>query len=440
MSAPSATLLAERLAAGAVSAREVTEACLSRIAERDGEIRAFAHIDFVYARAQADAVDRHRKAGRPVGPLHGIPVAVKDIVDTADMPTENGTALDAGRRPRKDATMVARLRAAGAVVIGKTVTTEFAFMEPRATRNPHNLEHTPGGSSQGSAAAVADGMVPLAIGTQTAGSVIRPASFCGVVGMKPTHGLVSLAGVLTTCRPLDTAGVFAATLEDAALLVDVLAGHDPADDRTRPVAKPDLLSAARRDPPMPPKLAVVKGPTWKEASEDGAGLLEEGTEALGEAAEAVDLPDAFENAWPAHQRLMKVGFARNLRHYSERGEADISEAVRSAMDEGAAVSAVDYLSALDWQEVLRAGLDRLFDRHTAILTPSAPGEAPLGLSSTGAAHFNFLWTLVGAPAITLPVANGSGGLPLGLQLVGRPGEDARLFSVARWFAARLAAG
>lgn len=439
MSALSATMLAERLAAGAVSARDVTEACLSRIAERDGEIHAFVHLDPDHARAQADAVDRHRKAGRAIGPLHGVPVAVKDIIDTADMPTENGTPLDAGRRPGRDATIVARLRAAGAVIIGKTVTTEFAFMHPRATRNPHNPEHTPGGSSQGSAAAVADGMVPLAIGTQTAGSVIRPASFCGVVGMKPTYGLVSLAGVLDICRPLDTAGVFATSIEDAALLVDALAGHDPADERTRPMAKPNLLAAARRDPPLAPLFAVVKGPTWQEASEDVAGLLEEVREALGEAADAVDLPSVFENAWPAHQRIMKVGFARNLRPYRERGEAEISEVMRAAMDEGAAVSAVDYLSALDWQNSLRAGLDRIFDRYNAILTPSAPGEAPRGLGSTGTAHFNFLWTLVGAPCITLPVARGSNGLPLGIQIVGRPGEDARLLPVARWLADRLAA-
>jgi len=438
MSALSATMLAERLAAGAVSARDVTEACLARIAERDGEIGAFVHIDPDHARAQADAIDRHRKSGRRIGPLHGLPVAVKDIVDTADMPTENGTVLDAGRRPHKDATIVTRLRLAGAVVIGKTVTTEFAFMHPRATRNPHNLEHTPGGSSQGSAAAVADGMVPLAVGTQTAGSVIRPASFCGVVGMKPTHGLVSLSGVLTTSRPLDTAGVFATSLEDAALLLDALAGHDPADERTRPMARPDLLAAARRDPPLDPLLAVVKGPTWHEASDDVAGLLEEVSEALGETATPLDLPSVFENAWPAHQRLMKVGFARNLRHYRERGAGAISEAMLAAMDEGAAVSAVDYLSALDWQEALRAGLGGIFDRYDAILTPSAPGEAPRGLSSTGAAHFNFLWTLVGAPCINLPVARGSNGLPLGIQLVGRPGEDARLLSVARRVSARLA--
>ena len=439
MSVPSATEIAERLAAGAISARAVTEACLARIAERDGTIRAFAHCDPDHALAQADALDRHRKAGRPIGPLHGVAVAVKDIIDTADMPTENGTPLDAGRRPGRDAALVSRLRAAGAVVIGKTVSTEFAYMQPGDTRNPHNLAHTPGGSSQGSAAAVADGMVPLAIGTQTAGSVIRPASFCGVVGMKPTHGLVSLSGVLTLSRPLDTAGVFAGSAEDAALLVDAIAGHDPSDDRTRPMARPGLHAAARRDPPVPPRLAVVKGPTWADASADAAGLLDEAAQALGDAADPVDLPDVFDNAWPAHQRLMKVGFARHLRHYRERAADHVSPVMRAAMDEGAGVAAVDYLSARDWQNVLRDGLDPMFDRYDAILTLSAPGEAPHGLDTTGVAAFNFLWTLVGAPCITLPVGTGSNGLPLGLQLVGRPFEDARLLGVARWLGHRLAA-
>jgi Asp-tRNA(Asn)/Glu-tRNA(Gln) amidotransferase A subunit family amidase len=440
MSAPTASQLAERLAAGALCAREVVDACLERIAARDPEIRAIAHIDPAHARAQADALDRHRKSGRPIGPLHGLPVALKDIIDTADHPTENGTPLDRGRRPRVDATLVARLRAAGAVIIAKTVTTEFAYRHPGPTRNPRNTEHTPGGSSQGSAAAVADGMVPLAVGTQTAGSVIRPASYCGVVGVKPTHGAVSLKGVLTTCRPLDTAGVFAASLEDAALLVQSMTGHDPEDERTRQLARPDLPGAARSEPPVTPRLAVVRGPTWDQASPEVAGLVAEVAEVLGDRADAVELPDVFANAQPAHNRIMKVGFARNLRPYRERDGDAVSAVVREAMDEGAAINAVDYLSALDWREALGAGLDRIFARYDAILTPSATGEAPPGLEATGSAAFNFLWTLVGAPCITLPVGTGASGLPLGLQLVGRPWEDERLLRVARWVERRLAEG
>lgn len=440
MSAPlTATRLAERIAAGALSARTAVDACLARIAEREETIRAFAHLSPEHARAQADALDRHRARGRPLGPLHGVPVAVKDIMDTADYPTENGTVLDEGRRPRKDATLVARLRAAGAVVIGKTVTTEFAFFSPGPTRNPHNVEHTPGGSSSGSAAAVADGMVPLAVGSQTAGSVIRPAAFCGIVGYKPTHGAIPLTGVLTTAEPLDTAGVFATTLEDAALVASVLAGPDGIDARTPNAPVPDLAAAARTDPPLPPTFAIVGGPTWGEASADTVGLMDEIAAALGERADRVDLPDAFDNALPAHRRLMTVGFARNLRPYLVRGEAAISPVMREAMAEGAGISAVDYLTARDWQGALAAGLDRIFERYHAILTPAAPGEAPHGIEATGKPFFNSLWTFVGAPCVTLPVAKGANGLPLGLQLVGRVGEDARLLRAAHWLQQTLAA-
>jgi Asp-tRNA(Asn)/Glu-tRNA(Gln) amidotransferase A subunit family amidase len=431
-----AAVLAERIAAGAVSARDATEACLARIAERDGAIRAFAHIDPDHARAQADALDRHRKAGRPIGPLHGVPVGVKDIFDTRDYPTENGTALDAGRRPKSDAVVVARLRAAGAVIIGKTVTTELAFFTPGPTRNPHHSEHTPGGSSSGSAAAVADGMIPLAIGSQTAGSVIRPASFCGVVGIKPSRGLVPLTGALALSEPLDTAGVFALHLEDAALLLDAIAGHDPSDPRTRAEPAPRLRVAARSDPPLPPSFAIVEGPTWDEASDDVRGLLAEVEASLGAQADRVPLPDVYANARPALMRIMKVGFARYLAPYAARG--GLSPVLSEAVAEGAGTLATDYLAALDWQAVLGSGLDRIFDRYDAIITPAAPGEAPAGVHATGSPAFNVLWTLVGTPAVTLPVARGSSGLPIGLQVVGRFGEDARLMRVARWLQRHLA--
>ncbi|WP_108662327.1 amidase [Acuticoccus kandeliae] len=439
MSALSAVELAERISAGALSARDMVEACLARIAERDGEIHAFVHLDPDYVRAQADALDRHRKAGRPIGPLHGIPVGIKDIIDTADYPTENGSPLDRGRKPKVDATLVARLRAAGAVILGKTVTTEFAFINPGPTRNPHNTAHTPGGSSQGSAAAVADGMIPLAVGTQTAGSVIRPASFCGVVGAKPTHGAVSLHGVFTTCEPFDTAGVFATTLEDAALILDALIGHDPADSRTRPAPGPKLLAATRAAVPLPPQFAIVRGPTFADAAgPDLEGLLGEIAETLGERADMVDLPDAFNSMAATHRRIMTVGFARNLAPYLKRDAEGVSQVMRDAIAEGMATTATEYLAALDWKAGLTAGLDRLFDRYDAIITPAAPGEAPEGLSSTGNSAFNQLWTFVGAPTVTIPVAKGPNGLPIGIQVVGRPGEDGRLFRNARWLQQRLA--
>ena len=426
MSAPSAVELAARLASGAVSARTVADACLERVAAREDDVRAFANISPDYVRAQADALDAHRKAGRPLGPLHGVPVALKDIIDTADYPTENGTVLDAGRRPGKDATVVARLRAAGALILGKTVTTQFAYITPNKTRNPHNLEHTPGGSSQGSAAAVADGMVPLALGTQTIGSTVRPASFCGVVGMKLTHGYAPLTGVLPVSEPLDVLGGFAMNVTDAALLLNVCQGHDPADPRTRAVPHDDLLAAAHAEPPVRPRFAIVGGPFWAEASDDVKALFVEVAEMLGDAADRVDLPDVFQNALPAQFDIMNTGYARNLRHYRARGAEQISSHVTEAMAAGDKVTAVQYLAALDWQEVLRNGLTPIFDRYDAILTPSAPGEAPHGFETTGDGRFNALWTFVGTPAVNLPVAKGSSGLPIGIQVVGRYGEDGRL--------------
>ena len=437
MTALTAIELAERIAAGAITARAAAEACLARIAERDAVVRAFVHLDPEYVLATADRLDAHRKSGRALGPLHGVPVALKDVIDTADMPTENGTPLDAGRRPRTDATITARLRSAGALILGKTVTTAMAYREPGPTTNPHNTAHTPGGSSQGSAAAVADGMVPLAVGTQTGGSVIRPAAFCGVVGFKPTHGAISLAGVLSTSTPLDTAGVFATNLTDAARLAEVLMGYDPADERTAMAAPPRLEAGAIAETPVEPTLAIVRGPAWPTASEETVGLFAEIADMLGERADEVELPDIYANGPAAHQRLMTVGFARHLKHYRERSEEGVDAWVRAAIDDGEAVSAVDYLAALDWQVALRAGLDRLLNRYDAIVTPAAAGTAPEGLSMTGDAAFQLLWTFVGAPTVTLPVGQGENGLPLGVQVVGRPGEDARLLRTAAWLQGKL---
>lgn len=434
-----ARALAERIASGALSARAAVDACLERIAERDGVVKAFVHLSPEHARAQADALDTHRRSGRPIGPLHGVPVAVKDIIDTQDYLTENGTPLDKGRRPREDATLVRRLRAAGAVIIGKTVSTEFAYFHPGPTTNPHNPAHTPGGSSSGSAAAVGDGMVPLAIGTQTSGSVIRPAAFCGTVGYKPTHGAVPLTGVLSIAPSLDTIGVFARNLGDAALLAELMMGADGRDERTVPAPVPNLVAAALERPPVKPTLAIVKGPTWDEADGDTVGLIEEIAHVLGERADMVDLPSPYDDVMEYQRRVMTVGFAHELRAYRARGKSAISEAMREAMAEGASTPVTDYLAARDMQTALRRGFDEVFDRYDAIITPSAPGEAPEGIGSTGRPVFNAMWSFVGAPCITLPVAKGSRGLPLGIQLVGRYGEDARLMRMANWLSETLAA-
>jgi len=429
----------EWLAGGALRATELTTACLRRIAAHEETVQAWAHLDERLALTQAEQLDAYRETGRPLGPLHGLPVGIKDIIDTKDMPTENGNLLDAGRRPEDDAWLVARLRAAGAVILGKTVTTECAYLAPGKTRNPHNPAHTPGGSSSGSAAAVASGMVPLAIGTQTGGSVIRPASYCGVVGFKPTFGLIPRSGVLRTSRHLDTLGTFGRTIEDAALLADVLAGYDPADPDTAPAAPPQLLETALSDPPVAPQLAFVKTPAWPDIDADCAEGFAELVEALGDRCDEIQLPQIFAEGASAHRRVMLTEIAYNLRHYYEHGADRLAAQTRAAIEEGRAIAAVDYLTAQDWRAALYTGLEEIFERYDAIVTPAAAGAAPAGLDSTGSAAFNALWSFLGMPAITLPLLTGANGMPIGVQLVGKRNDDGRLLRTARWLVNSLSA-
>jgi Asp-tRNA(Asn)/Glu-tRNA(Gln) amidotransferase A subunit family amidase len=426
------------MARGAFRAAEYVEACLARVDAREAEVGAFAFLDKEIARANAKACDGYRATGRSLGSLHGLPVAVKDIIDTADMPTENGTPIDAGRKPKKDAVVGQMLRRAGAVVMGKTVTTELASMHPRGTRNPHHAEHTPGGSSSGSAAAVAAGMAPLALGTQTNGSVIRPASYCGIVGFKPSFGLIPRTGVLLQCRPLDTVGVFARTVADAAVLADALAGFDAGDPDTRLMAPPRLLDVALTEPPVTPALAFVKGPAWERAEPATVAAFAELTDALREVCEEMVLPDAFAGSAAAMRTLTHVGLARNYGAYYDRGAGQLSDFMRGAIEEGRGIAAVDYLAALDQCGIFKVGLEMVLDSCDAIVTPAAAGEAPRGFDSTGDPAFCSLWSLCGVPAISLPLLQGPNGLPVGVQLVGRRGEDARLLRTARWLATRLA--
>jgi Asp-tRNA(Asn)/Glu-tRNA(Gln) amidotransferase A subunit family amidase len=423
-----ATDAAAEIARGAVSAEDYARACLARIEALDGEIRAFVHLDREHVLAQARALDERRTLGHPLGPLHGIPVAIKDIIDTADYPTELGSPLAAGRRPRRDAAVVARLRAAGAVIIGKTVTTEFAYFHPGPTRNPHDHARTPGGSSSGSAAAVAANMVPLALGTQTNGSVIRPAAFCGVFAIKPSHGLVSRAGVLQLSRRLDHVGAFARSVPDLALILDVLAGRDPADPDSTPFASADFRAVQRESPPASPHFAFVRTPVWDKATQESQAAFEELAAALGPAMALVDLSAPFAEAWQAHRIVMATEMAHNLAPLVARGEP--SEVMRSLLAEGKRTHAVEYLDALDKASRYAASLAEIFDQYDAVITPAAPGIAPKGLSATGDPAFCTLWTLTGLPALSLPLLAGEGGLPIGVQLVGGPGRDARLLRTA----------
>lgn len=432
----SAVALRDRLATGALRAVDLVEACLARIAELEPTVQAWAWLDGDHAMEQARRLDQLRQSGRTIGPLHGLPVGLKDVIDTKGIPTENGTPIDAGRVPLEDAWIVARLRAAGAIIMGKTVTTEVAYLHPNQTRNPHNPDHTPGGSSQGSAAAVAAGMVPLTIGTQTGGSVIRPASFCGIVGLKPSFGLIPRTGVLIQSPFLDTLGVFARSVEDCALLADVLAGYDVADRATEPRPAPRLLDVAQSKAPVPPIFAFLKPPGWDRADPQMTAAMSDVADLLGDQCFPVDMPGLDEVA----AIRARINFAEMAKCYyglEKRGRDQMSDVLKKAMDDGKAILARDYMAALDWRDVLNGGLDAIFARCDAILCPAALGPAPKGLGSTGDAIFNGLWTLAGVPAITLPTFVAENGLPMGLQLVGRRGDDARLLRTARWLATHL---
>jgi Asp-tRNA(Asn)/Glu-tRNA(Gln) amidotransferase A subunit family amidase len=429
----SATEAARLIQGGVITSEQFVQACLARVAEVDADVQAWAFLDPDHALAQARAADEWRAGGHPTGPLHGVPVAVKDIIDTADMPTENGSVLCAGRTPRADAAVVAMLRAAGAIVMGKTVTTEFATYAPGKTRNPHHSGHTPGGSSSGSAAAVAAGMVPLALGSQTNGSTIRPAAFCGVHGFKPTHGLVPRAGVFCLSRTLDHIGLFARSLEDLALLAEQVVGYDERDPDTRPRARVPFRAVAAEPVPIPPTFGWARTPHWDRVAPDAREAFAELVAHLGDRVEELELSPAAADAVEWHRVIMESEMAAGLDREWERGRARLSPSLRAQLERGRTGLALDYLRARARIAELHASFDDLFaQRYDAILTPAAPGTAPAGLDSTGDPIFCTLWTLCGMPALSLPLLQGADGLPLGVQLVGARHADARLLRTAIW--------
>lgn len=430
---------AQAIREGRISSEQLVSACVERIQQREAEIGAWAFFNPELALQQARRIDEAHRRGITLGPLHGVPVGIKDIFDTKDMPTEDGTVLHAGRQPHHDAAVVAMLRAAGAVIMGKTVTAELATYAPGKTRNPQNLEHTPGGSSSGSAAAVAAGMVPLALGSQTNGSVIRPASYCGVVGFKPGFGLISRHGVLRVSRTLDQLGVFARSIEDAALVAQVIMGFDARDPDLRVQAQRDLLNVTRDDPPLEPRLAFVRTPVWEQADRDTQQAFAELVDHLGNIAYEVELSATFEPAVAWHQTIMEAELARSFATEFERGADKLSTQLHEMIERGAKYRAVDYLKARNQRNGLREILDSVFDECDAIITPATTGEAPRGLDSTGSPVFCTLWTYLGLPCVTLPILQGSSGLPMGVQLVGPAGDDARLLRTARWLWCRLLA-
>ena len=409
---------ARRIGAGELTVEALVRACLDRIEEREPELAAWAHLDRARVLAEARSHDGSR-------PMHGVPAGVKDVVDTADAPTGYGSPVYRDHRPAVDAACVHRLRAAGGIVLGKTVTTEFAARYPGPARNPHDVRHTPGGSSSGSAAAVADCMVPLALGTQTAGSVIRPAAFCGIYGYKPTFGLLAFSGIRHFAESLDTLGCMARSIEDLAFFRDLLLGVEPV----------PLDAFAGR-----PRLGFCRTHHWSEADEAARTCLEDGARRLAAAGftvEDVDLPSGFEDSLEVCGRVQYFEGARCFAADAERHPDLLSVDARALYERGMAIGAASYREAVRRLHEWRAALDAAFAGFDAVLTPSAPGEAPRGLRFTGDVTFNYLWTALHVPAVTIPAFQGPRGLPIGAQLVAPRHTDDRLLRVAARVAAVL---
>ena len=430
------TAAADAIRKGELSSEALVRACLQRIAAREDDVQAWAHLDPELALAQAREADAALGAGEAAGALHGVPVGVKDIFDTADMPTENGSPIFAGRRPEHDATCVAALREAGAVIMGKTVTTELALLTPAKTRNSRNLARTPGGSSAGSAAAVADNMVPAALGSQTAGSIIRPASFCGVYGFKPTLGLVPRGGVLMQSHTLDTVGLYARSIEDLALITDCMTAFEGDDSTSFRRSRPGLLGTARSKPPMPPRLAFVKTPSWPDADAAMRAAFEAYADSLGDRAVEIDIPvlaDVIE--W---QRIVQL--AENAHYYGpllQQAPELISPGLTQRLETGLAIDAQEYLRAITGREPAYRAVAAALKGFSAVLTPAALGPAPEGHTATGSPIMNGLWTYLGMPTVSLPLLEARA-LPVGVQLVGLRHDDGRLLRTARWLAGEIA--
>ena len=414
--------LARRLARREISAVDLLRDCLERIAEREPAVQAFAHLDPELALEQARRLDR----GAVQGALHGLPIGVKDIFNTHDQPTEYGSAVYAGHRPASDAASVALSRRAGAVIIGKTVTTEFATFPPGKTHNPHNSAHTPGGSSSGSAAGVADFMFPLAFGTQTAGSVIRPAAFCGIVGYKPTYGVIPRAGCMIGSDTLDTVGVLARNVPDAAMLVAALTRRSEL-----------LVDAAIGSAP---RIGICRTHEWTRALPETVAALEGAAKRLSSAGanvSEVTLPASFAGMLDAQRKVMAFEGALNHADELNRAPERIQAKLRELCESGFNVPATEYHAALELARSCRAQLTDVFGDCDVLLAPSAPGEAPDRLS-TGDPVMNSVWTLLHAPCVNVPAGKGPKGLPVGLTVVGRLHDDARTLSCSHWIHRNLA--
>jgi len=413
----SASEIAGAIAAGRTTCEAVVRDCVARIAARDGTVKAFVNFDPELALNQARALDR----GPRRGPLHGIPVGLKDTIDTFDMPTEMGSPIYRGNRPRSDASCVALLRRAGAIVLGKTATCEFAGSAPPQTTNPHNAAHTPGGSSSGSAAAVADFMVPAALGTQTGGSVLRPSSFCGVFGYKPTYNTINEAGVWPAAASIDTIGWLTRSIDDCALLTAVLRMEEPK-----------RLSATS----TAPCIGLWRTDLWDTTQEETKNALADAAARLGKCGATVrdvDMPAAFDGLHAIARST--IGFyerAACMAYFWDHRRDELSPQMRRYIENGHRISRADYVAGMRRLDECRMLLGPVFERFDVLLVPCVPGEAPKGLGATGDPSLQAIWTALHTPTMTLPTHRGPNNLPVGIQLVAQRYDDDRLFACAAW--------
>jgi Asp-tRNA(Asn)/Glu-tRNA(Gln) amidotransferase A subunit family amidase len=428
----SATEAGRLMAEGQLSSEELVRSCLGRIDRLEPTIGAWVSLDRELLLAQAHAADERRRSGQATElPLNGIPIGIKDVFDTADLPTENGTPAHQGRRPPDDAAAVRLLRQSGALIAGKTVTAELAVYFPGKTVNPYDPQRTPGGSSSGSAAAVACSMVPIALGTQTNGSVIRPASYCGVVGFKPTYGSIPRAGVLRQSPRLDQIGVFSRTVADSTLAVSILQGdRTPQGDMLPwPKIDPERL---QREPKQQPRLAMVRTPAWSSAEPQTRRALLRFVAELGCEVQEITLPAVADLAVACHRTIMLSEMAHHYRPLVQEYRHHLSPKLLAMIEDGATIGKDQYIDALGLAEEITGAIDAALDPCTGTLTPATPAVAPEGLESTGSPIFSTLWSLCGVPAISLPLLTGENRLPLGLQIVAARGRDQALVQTAHW--------
>jgi Asp-tRNA(Asn)/Glu-tRNA(Gln) amidotransferase A subunit family amidase len=421
---PDPSLLSARAAAAAIRAGKLTasallEACLSRIAAREPDVRAWSHLDPEATREQARLADARQRAGKPLGALHGLPIGVKDVFDTCDMPSEYGSALLRGRRPEADAAAVAVLRRAGAIIVGKTATSEFGMYHPSPTRNPRDLLRSPGVSSAGSAAAVVDHMVPLALGTQHTASTILPASFCGAFAFKPSLGFTSMEGSNILVPRLAHVGFLARSVDDLALFAGVF--------------DPSLDGAVLENDARAPRLALVRGPAWEMVSADTRVALDALLSSLPTTVPELPLPDAFDRALEVTLGLLNAHLASRFGGLPPQDFALLCSPLRAGVEAGRGLSAARYLELDTLADRLTATAATLFEHHNVLVTLSAPGEATRLDDGPGSGTMSMPWSLCGLPTVSLPLLQGAQGLPIGVQLIGPRGGDRNLLQAAAWF-------